>query len=133
MEAGRAAQKEVAYKVLRPGEKGLLKTKAVCGCGSVEDRALARKGGGKRNPEKITVNMNCAYPCMLVHAVNGVFMVGDLIMDKVMGCGGKEKYSHHNRAHDLMQYCESHRQDLRDKGNQENGRRTAIYQTGMPA
>jgi hypothetical protein len=40
---------------------------------------------------------------MLVHAVNGVFMAGDLVMDKIMGCGGKEKYSHHGRAHDLMQ------------------------------
>jgi hypothetical protein len=28
---------------------------------------------------------------------------GDLVVYKIMGCGGKEKNSHHDGSHDLMQ------------------------------
>lgn len=48
------------------------------------------------------MDMNFANTRMVVDGVDRVFVMGQLVMDKIVRRGGEEKYHHHPSPDDLM-------------------------------
>lgn len=67
-----------------------------------DHRLVPGERRGQRNPQEFAVNVNFTDARMFMEAVNSVLMGSQLVVNKIMGSGGEEKYRNHQSPGDLM-------------------------------